>query len=337
MARPTTGKKQQSLSLGEENIEWLEEEAKRLGVKKSNLVDHFLNAQRKESELAEQAKPTVITIMNYKGGVAKTTTSSSLAVCFTEMGYKVLVIDMDGQGNISQLFRVYDPRSEEPCIADVLFHSTPGAERLPLEKIIKTAELEGSDKCIYIAPSNFRFADADARMKSEGSAGTESRLRFAIEDMDYRVDGEKIEFDYIIIDCGPKLDMTTTNAIVALEAGDKKSQVIIPVKIDGFAIAGVAQTVEMIYRTARECRTQPKPWKILRTLAEPRTNAYKIGLEELKKGIPNAQYFNTQISKGVVASESSIAMIPLVSYDPTGKQSLEYRVLAEEIEAEIGY
>ena len=98
-------KQQQSLSLGRETVEELEKEAERRGLNKSQLADLLLNGQLTQSA----DKPTIISIMSYKGGVAKTTTSTCLAVCLSELGYKVLVIDMDGQGNVSQSLGVYDP------------------------------------------------------------------------------------------------------------------------------------------------------------------------------------------------------------------------------------
>lgn len=312
-------RKAASFSLGAETANYLEKEAERLGIPKSHLVDQIVNSQLLARE--EDTRPTIISVMSYKGGVAKTTTSTCLAVCLAEEGNKVLIIDLDGQGNASQYMRVYDPRSEEACIADVLFSSSSNSDRMSLEDVMKKTEYEN----VYVVPSNFRFADADARMKAEG-AGVDTRLRYAIEDMEQM-------FDYIIIDCGPRLDMTTTNAIVALEAGNSNSHLIIPVRVDGFAIAGVSQTVAMINRTATDRRTQPQPWRILQTMVEPRTSAYKAGVEELKAAVPNAKYFTTKISKSTVVPESSLVMQPLVTYDASSKPALEYRMLAREIEA----
>lgn len=315
-------KKQQSLSLGSETIEYLEREAERRGLKKSQLVDQILNNElNPENNAEDDDKPCIISVMSYKGGVAKTTTSICLAVCLAEADYKILLIDLDGQGNASQYLHVYDPRSEDLCIADVLYNQGSG-KRKSLEDVMQQAE---GYKNIFVVPSNFRFADADARMKSDG-AGTDTRLRYAIEDL-------KEKFDYIIIDCGPRLDITTTNAIVALEAGNRNSHIIIPVKVDGFAIAGISQTVTMINRTASERRTQPQPWRILRTQVEPRTQVYKVGSEELRKAVPDAVYFNTKIPKSTIVPESNLAGVPLVTYDETSKPSLAYRTLAQEIEA----
>ena len=320
-SKGTTRKAAQSMTLSQDTIAALEREASRRGIPKSQLADQVLNSQLETDE----GKPTIIAVMSYKGGVAKTTTSTSLAVCFAENGKRVLVIDLDGQGNASQYFQVYDPRSEDLCIADVLYIPSGGSRRLTLEEVMRPTDFEN----LYVVPSNFRFADADAKMKADSAGGVDTRLRYAIEDMNEI-------FDYIIIDCGPRLDMTTTNAIVALEAGNSKSHIIIPIKVDGFAIAGVSQTVDIINRTAVERRTHPQPWKILRTMVEPRTVSYKLGIGQLKDAIPSAVYFNVQISKSTVVTESNLAMEPLIRYEPTSKPALEYGLLAAEIEAMNG-
>ena len=318
-------KQQQSLSLGRETVEELEWEAERRGLNKSQLADLLLNGQLTQS--AE--KPTIISIMSYKGGVAKTTTCTCLAVCLSEMGYKVLVIDMDGQGNVSQSLRVYDPRSEEACIADVLYQTTPNGQRKSLRDVMKPTDYNN----VFCVPSNFRFADADTRLKAEIAGGVDTRLCYAIEDLveEMAKEGED-RFDYIIIDCGPRLDMTTTNAIVALEAGNNASHIIIPIKVDGFAIAGLSQTIDTINRTAKERRRLPQHWKILQTMIERKTSAYKVGCELLKEAIPNAEYFNTKIEKSTVVPEASLAMEPLITYAPDSKPGMQYRLLAQEIE-----
>ena len=302
-------KQQQSLSLGRETVEELEKEAERRGLNKSQLADLLLNGQLTQSA----DKPTIISIMSYKGGVAKTTTSTCLAVCLSELGYKVLVIDMDGQGNVSQSLGVYDPRSEEACIADVLYQATPSSPRMSLSEVMRT--------------------DADTRLKAEIAGGVDTRLLYAIEDLiDETARSGERKFDYIIIDCGPRLDMTTTNAIVALEAGNNASHIIIPIKVDGYAIAGLSQTIDTINRTARERRRLPQHWKILQTMIERNTSAYKYGCQMMKEAIPNAEYFNTKIEKSTVVPEASLAMEPLIKYDPNSKPAISYRLLAQEIE-----
>ena len=318
-------KQQQSLSLGRETVEELEKEAERRGLNKSQLADLLLNGQLTQSA----DKPTIISIMSYKGGVAKTTTSTCLAVCLSELGYKVLVIDMDGQGNVSQSLGVYDPRSEEACIADVLYQATPSSPRMSLSEVMRTTDYEN----VFCVPSNFRFADADTRLKAEIAGGVDTRLLYAIEDLiDETARSGERKFDYIIIDCGPRLDMTTTNAIVALETGNNASHIIIPIKVDGYAIAGLSQTIDTINRTARERRRLPQHWKILQTMIERNTSAYKYGCQMMKEAIPNAEYFNTKIEKSTVVPEASLAMEPLIKYDPNSKPAISYRLLAQEIE-----
>lgn len=314
----------QSLSLDMNTIDRLEEEAERLGVPKSQLVDQFLKDHFTKSD--EDERPAIISIMSFKGGCAKTTTAASLAICLGERGHRVLIIDFDGQGNISQYFNAFDKRAEEKCISDVLFSTAKGMgdNRVPLDSIIHDTAYEN----VSIAPANYRFADADADFRSE-KTNSDSLLKFAIEDM-------QREFDYIIIDCAPSLNMTVTNAIVALEAGNKNSMIIIPVKIDGFAIAGVGQTVNTINRVATGRRTDKPRWFLLKTIAEVRTDVFTEGEKELDAAIPNANYFDTIISKGTKVPESSLARIPFMVYEPDSKPAKDYRKLTDEIEAMNG-
>ena len=200
---------------------------------------------------------------------------------------------------------------------------------MSLSEVMRTTDYEN----VFCVPSNFRFADADTRLKAEIAGGVDTRLLYAIEDLiDETARSGKRKFDYIIIDCGPRLDMTTTNAIVALEAGNNASHIIIPIKVDGYAIAGLSQTIDTINRTARERRRLPQHWKILQTMIERNTSAYKYGCQMMKEAIPNAEYFNTKIEKSTVVPEASLAMEPLIKYDPNSKPAISYRLLAQEIE-----
>ena len=265
----------------------------------------------------------IITIMSFKGGVAKTTSAASLAICLAQDNNKVLIIDLDGQGSISQYLGVYDQTAEADCIADIMLTNTKGQRKTILE-IAQPTEYENVD----IVPSNFRFSDADARMRNESSQSSiDSRLRFAIEDAI-----EETHYDYVIIDCPPSLGLVVTNAITALEAGNDASMIIIPVRCDGFAIAGLSNTISTIEQVARERRTRMRKWKLLSTIAEKNTVAYREGKKIIERSFKNAEFFNTVIPKNTSVIESTLAMQPAVIYDPKSKASEEYHRLAEEIE-----
>ena len=108
--------------------------------------------------------------------------------------------------------------------------------------------------------------------------------------------------------------------------------IIIPVRCDGFAIAGLSNTISTIEQIARERRTKPRKWRLLATIAEKSTNAYKEGKKVIEKNFKNAEFFNSVIPKSTSVIESTLAMQPAVIYDSKSKASEEYYRFAEEIE-----
>ena len=108
--------------------------------------------------------------------------------------------------------------------------------------------------------------------------------------------------------------------------------IIIPVRCDGFAIAGLSNTISTIEQVARERRTRMRKWKLLSTIAEKNTVAYREGKKIIERSFKNAEFFNTVIPKNTSVIESTLAMQPAVIYDPKSKASEEYHRLAEEIE-----
>lgn len=321
---PRTGstksrKSQQSISLSEDVVRQIEEEAMRQGLKKSQIIDQILSEKlKKETDDENDGRPKIVVFMNHKGGVGKTISAVNVASCLAEEGHQVLIIDMDEQGNASRYLDRYDEAPGAPCIADVLFTPADGRERMTLDEVTVDTKIEN----LYIVPSNFRFSEPGTMMTG---AGADSRLYYAIEDM------EQV-FDYIIIDCGPRLDITVTNAIISLGAGHENSFVVVVAKIEEFANEGVRRSAMMMKRIAQERRVQPCPWVILQTAVESRTNAYKEGLKKLKTEMPGARFFLTHISKSTAIPESSMLHLPMNHYDPGNKVTLEYRTLTREIE-----
>lgn len=304
-------------------LAYIEKEADKQGTSLSRVTEDLIQKQLKSEQLDSQTKPTIISVINNKGGVAKSTTTSSLAYVFGTKGYKVLMIDFDGQSNLSMSFDVFDPASKSPTIFDVMFPRMSPHRNLKLKDVIK----DTSNKNVKIIPSDFRFGDADFNFRTE-KTGADIVLQRAIESLDE-------PFDIIFIDCGPRTDLTASNAIAALNAGNKHSMIIIPVKMDAYSIAGIPQTISAINEVAEGQRIEQKPWRILKTIIEEDTKAYRMGmdaLEELSDLVPEYRYFETSISKNTRANETGFFAKPLTEYDPTSKAAMEYRDLADEIE-----
>ena len=309
----------------------VEEISDREGISKSQVVEDLIVERLKdfekkeaattsteespkaaESTPAEKPKPTILTVINFKGGVAKTTTASSL------------VIDFDAQGNTSMSFNVFDKKKKEPCIVDVLFEEKRGQGKMTLEEVMR----ETTCVNVKVVPSNMRFLKADAMIRNED--GSETLLQYAIQDM---IDRDIENFDYIIIDLGPNLNMTTTNALVAMEVGNENSTVIIPVKLDEYSIVGIPEVIEAVENVAKARRTKTQRWKLLLTIVEASTITYAEGIEELKKEVPDAQYFETKIRKATKVNQATFKKRPFSDFAPRTQAAKDYRDLAKEIEA----
>lgn len=294
----------------------------------SQRVEEASDGQSTEEGIGDEGRPTIIAVMSYKGGVAKTTASVNLAVCLANDGNDVLVIDMDAQGNASQYLGVYDSTAQALCIADVLC-STVGSCYRSLAEVIRPANPSnrGDDNYdrIWVVPSHARFADADLRIKSDG-AGTGTRLGFAIEDMDQH-------FDYVIVDCAPALDITVANALIALTIGNSASMAVIPVSNDAFAIAAAQQTVQYAETVAKSMRySQPFPLMILETMVDENAAVRKDGAAQLRCHVPEVERLNTFIPSDDVVPESNLFGVPVVTYAPSSEPAIAYRALAKEIE-----
>lgn len=359
MAMSSSGKKIKNSSEQDNLLKEGMSNAFESNIKEMDIPREMLSEQHVTEEKSDESPrvtlPTILTVLGFKDGAAKTTTSVCLAVALGKMKKKVLVIDLDEQGPASQYLGVYDPLAEKPCIADAILPNIDGGPLKTLDDVM----IETDYKCVSIVPSSFRFTDADSRMRigaiRQGVAASRStatasqsdmltftstaftsqtilaaqnvlgsRLRDAIKELDEH-------FDYIIIDCPSSLGLTITNAITALEAGAPNSALIVPVRVDRFAIAGLSQTIGIINRVAAERCVVPAEWRILRTMVEKKTSAYKVGMGLIENSSNEVRFFDAAIPKATIVPESMLEMVPLVKYAPDSKPAKAYRKLAREI------
>lgn len=307
-----------------DTIEQIETLMAETGKSRGEVIADAIAATSK-TDGEELAKPAVITVTSFKGGVAKTTTAANLGLCLANFGHKVLLIDLDRQGSMSQYLRVYDPEAIKPCIADVMLSDKNG-KRMTLEEVTVPTGFENLD----IVTSSFKFANADSAMKGESGVGLDTRLTHAIEDLN-----ESKHYDFIIIDCPPELSLVVTNAITALEAGNAGSMIIIPVRPDGFSEYGMRDTINMIEVVARERRMPVPNYYLLWTIIEPRTNVFKAAKQQIESNFANVRFLNTRIDKSTKAAEASLGMLPLVEYDAGCKPAVQYEDLAAEVESMV--
>lgn len=318
-------KKVVSLSMSVAAAEALDNFSKEGGMPKNETLSKLI-LQGIGEKGQEYNKPMIVNVLGYKGGSGKTTTAVNLAVCLSELGNKVLLIDLDGQGNASQYLGVYDPDASAPCIADVLIKNTSrnGAEFKTLAEVICNSRYSDVD----VVPSHFGFASADRKMSNDFDVDTTERLKKAIEALE-------THYDYIIFDCAPNLDLVITNTITAMQAGNPNSCYIIPVKADGFSPAGLRETVNAI--TSKEIRLGRDKHRIevIFTVTEPRTTVYGYIHDKIEEEFSSCELMETYIPKNIAVVESTIATTPLVHYAKQKKNQAKkaYYDLAKEIVA----
>lgn len=313
-----------SAYMSEESIEKLNEMKKATGQSTGELFESLLEEKAsKDGEIAK--RPAIYVVTSYKGGVGKSTTAACMAVCFGQAGEKVLVIDMDGQGNLSEYMGIIDSDGIEDCIANVMLPDRRG-QFLALKNIIKKTKYENVD----IAPSSIAFASGATELEKDSRSFREFRLADAIRDLD-----REIHYDKIIIDCPPAINLIAMNAVTAISSGNPDSMVIIPVKTEMFSIKGVKETLELIDQ-AEKIATRIKPIKynrkVLFTIVEKITTVYKTCKDIIKSELPDLEAFETEIPKSTVAPESTVAYEVLVTYDATNPASVAYAKLCEEID-----
>ena len=331
-------KKTFSVYLDPEVIEKIDREAAEKKMKRSPYLAKKLTELATGEHEEETELPLILVMSSHKGGVAKTITAANLAVEFAIQDKKTLVIDLDGQGSISEYLHVYDEGNEKPCIADVMVTQMDGSSKR-LSEVKRHAEVvddEGESHIIEnleVVPSDLRFDNADSKMKNSSMAGVDTRLRDAIKDLiDEVAEAGDAPYELIIIDCPPRVDLVTTNAITALGAGKSSSMVIVPVRPDGFSKRGMESTVSAIEAVSRSKKTRMANWMLLRTIDEPRTNLSRLLEDTVKEDFPDAKFLDTKIDKAVVVMESSQFYTPLAYYAPNSKSRSQYIELAQEIE-----
>ena len=251
--------------------------------------------------------PRIIAIANQKGGVGKTTTAINLAAAFAETGLKVLVIDLDPQGNASTGLGI-TPTARNRTTYDLLIEDTP------LDQVIHATEHPG----ISLVPATTDLSSADIAMA--GASGRTARLRRAMPARTLQ------GFDYVLIDCPPSLSLLTLNAMVAAHA------LLVPLQAEFFALEGLSQ----LMLTMREVRETLNPnlriEGVLITMYDRRNNLAQHVEADARDTLADL-VFQTVIPRNVRLSEAPSHARPALSYDPTSKGSEAYRALAREISA----
>jgi chromosome partitioning protein len=243
----------------------------------------------------------VIAFANQKGGVAKTTTTLNLGVALSERGFKILLIDLDPQGNLT-MSQGLNPDAIERSMFDVLVH------RIPLEEVVEPREVD-------LAVSSIDLAGAELALSSQ--IGRERALEKSLLPL-------KERYDYVLIDTPPSLGLLTINAFVAADA------VIVPVQCEYLSLRGLVQLENTLQMVRENLNPQVEITGILATMFDKRTLHAREAVDILRENFGDL-VFNTRITKTVRYAEAPVKGQSVLLYDPEGEAAMLYRDLAKEV------
>ncbi len=252
----------------------------------------------------------VISLVNQKGGVGKTTTSINLSASLAVLGKKVLLIDLDPQGNTTTGVGINKGEIEK-SIYDVLSG----------ECDIKDSMVKTKYKELYVIPATINLAGLNTELleKSRTQSGFKKgeQLKNCLEPV-------KEQFDFIIVDCPPSLDVITINALTA------SNSVIIPVQCEFFALEGITQLLRTIMQAQKTLNPTLDIEGVLLTMLDSRTNLGFEVVEDIRSFFKEKVY-NTIIPRLVRLTEAPSHGEPIIAYDPKSRGSQAYINLAKEV------
>ncbi|MBQ4515687.1 MAG: ParA family protein [Clostridia bacterium] len=246
----------------------------------------------------------VIVIANQKGGVGKTTTSVNLSACLGAAGKKVLVIDIDPQGNTTSGLGV-EKDEAEISIYDVLINNED----------LKDAVIKTDYKNLSLCPANVNLAGAEIELVD--MKDREYLLKNAINEI-------KDKYDFIIIDCPPSLGLLTLNSFIAADS------VLVPIQCEYYALEGLSQLTKTIKSIKQTLNEKIQFEGILLTMFDARTNLSIQVADEVKKFFPD-KVFKSVIPRNVRLSEAPSYGEPIIIYDKYSKGAEAYTDLAKEV------
>jgi chromosome partitioning protein len=278
------------------------------------LARELAEITRRRQALASDVLPLpgrtrIFTVANQKGGVGKTTTTVNLAAALAKSGARVLVIDLDPQGNASTALGV-EHRAETASVYDVIINDEP-----MLGVVQKSPEFQS----LYCVPATIHLAGAEIELVS--LVAREQRLRTALE---HFLETVPDQFHYVFIDCPPSLGLLTINAFVAAH------EVLIPIQCEYYALEGLSQLLKNIELIERHLNPTLAVSTILLTMFDSRTNLANQVAQEVRDHFPE-QVLNAAIPRSVRISEAPSYGQSVISYDANSPGSLSYLEAAAEI------
>lgn len=255
-------------------------------------------------EWSEMILSKIIAITNQKGGVGKTTTSVNLGAALASLGKKVLLVDIDPQGNTTSGIGI-NKADVEYCIYDVIINDVDP----------KDAMMQTNIDNLYIIPATIQLAGAEIELVP--TISREVRLKRSLQLISHM-------FDYILIDCPPSLGILTVNSLTAADS------VIIPIQCEYYALEGLSQLLNTVRLVQKHLNTNLAIEGVLLTMLDARTNLGIQVIEEVKKYFQDKVY-KTIIPRNVRLSEAPSHGQSIITYDPKSRGSEVYMELAKEV------
>lgn len=285
----------------------------------SPLARELADLTKRRKSVADVTAPLprttrVITVSNQKGGVGKTTTAVNVAAAMAKLGARVLVIDLDPQGNASTALGVQH-HADVPSVYDVLI------DDFPLTEVIQQSP---EFDTLFCAPSTIHLAGAEIELVSQ--VAREHRLRTAVEDLQRTVEQP---YHYIFIDCPPSLGLLTINAFVAA------SEVMIPIQCEYYALEGLSQLLGSIELIQKHLNPTLSLQTILLTMFDGRTNLANQVADDVRN------HFTDKVLQAVIPRAVRISEAPsfgqtVISYDPSSLGAISYLEAANEMARRYG-
>ncbi len=248
--------------------------------------------------------PEVIAIANQKGGVGKTTTAVNLGAALAEAGYRLLVVDLDPQGNATTGLGL-NPRDVSGSIYDVMLND------MPLEDCVEPTSL----KNLFVAPATIDLAGAEIELVAQMSR--EQRLKRAIESV-------KDQYDLVLIDCPPSLGLLTVNGLAAAD------DVIVPIQCEYYALEGLGQLLRNVALVHANLNPSLEVRGIVLTMYDARTKLADQVEAEVREYF-GPRVYRTVVPRTVRLSEAPSFGQPIIVFDSTSRGARAYRELAKEV------
>ena len=259
------------------------------------------------SDLSRPEGPKIIAVANQKGGVGKTTTTINLAAALAEKGQRVLVIDLDPQGNASTGLGI-DLEDREFTTYELLL------EDVDLDDVV----LKTATENLYIVPATVDLSSADLELL------TNEKRSYLLHDALRQTQMDSFAFDYILIDCPPSLNLLTVNAMIAAHS------ILVPLQSEFFALEGLSQLMLTIREVRQTGNKDLRIEGVVLTMYDRRNNLSQQVEQDARDNLGDL-VFKTMVPRNVRVSEAPSFAMPVLSYDSQSKGAEAYRNLATEL------